>query len=646
MITDEALLRELADKDDWIGASKLAKTFGVTTRTLRSYVRRINGSSKSKVIDSSHSGYRLVCPPNSLLFSKQTTPTSSVPEGQDARVSHLFAQLLTLEQGAGIYELADSLCVADSTIMSDLQHAREMARAFNLTLTRQRDIVRLEGIERSKRRLISHLMTEQGDLGFVSLTSQLLQKKSYSTLQLNALIAKALEDEGLYASDYGLRNIALHLSIMLDRISQGRTVSELADTQGLEESAAWRAAHSITITAIGQCDMPIPKNELHYLALIVSANSHEGYGTRSSIDTVKAYLNEADLHATRQAVHALEQAYGLEQFGDDFIARLAIHVHSLVLRAKGGSYLPNPLAEKTKASYPLIYDMSVFLANKLSDFFDIKVNEDEIAFLAFHIGGHFENVFIDQNVVTVSVLHMGYNDLHVTLIERLQKMFGDAIIIARVDSVARVDSALLRSDIVVTPLPLQVPLAERVVVVSPLVSDDDLDAIRRAVDSVRSKKQALRAVSALRQFIRPELFRRNCYAKTHYELIELLCDDCKEKGLCDSDFREAVLERERLSSTAFGGMCAAPHSVRSFARESFLYLVVNDRPLKWGNQKANIILLIGTSGDDRDSFKVAYEELLVVLAESYAANLAKCTTYDAFVDQLENAIMIEHGFAP
>ena len=151
-----------------------------------------------------------------------------------------------------------------------------------------------------------------------------------------------------------------------------------------------------------------------------------------------------------------------------------------------------------------------------------------------------------MDIVTVSVLHMGYNDLHVTLIERLQKMLGDAIIIARVDSVARVDSALLRSDIVVTPLPLQVPLAERVVVVSPLVSDDDLDAIRRAVDSVRSKKQALRAVSALRQFIRPELFRRNCYAKTHYELIELLCDDCKEKGLCDSDFREAVLERERL----------------------------------------------------------------------------------------------------
>lgn len=81
MITDEALLRELADKDDWIGASKLAKTFGVTTRTLRSYVRRINGSSKSKVIDSSHSGYRLVCPPNSLLFSKQTTPHVFCPRG-------------------------------------------------------------------------------------------------------------------------------------------------------------------------------------------------------------------------------------------------------------------------------------------------------------------------------------------------------------------------------------------------------------------------------------------------------------------------------------------------------------------------------------------------------------------------------------
>lgn len=645
MITEETLLQELAAKDDWVGAAKLAKTFGVTTRTLRNYVRRINEASERKVIDSSHSGYRLVCSPDSLPHPRQAVP-SSVPEGQDARISHLFAQLLALEQGASIYDLADSLCVADSTVMSDLQHARKMAGAFGLTLARQRDVVRLEGTERSKRRLISHLMTEQGDLGFVSLASQPFQESSRSNRQLDGLIIKALEDEGLYANDYGLRNIALHLSIMLDRISRGRTVSEPVDTQGLEGSAAWRAANSIARAAIGHLDKPIPRNELHYLALLVSVNSRAGYGSGNPLETAGAHLDKADLQATSQAVHALEQAYGLEQFDDDFIARLATHVHFLVLRAREGSYLPNPLAEKTKASYPLVYDMSVFLANRISDLFGIGVNEDEIAFLAFHIGGYFENKLVDQDIVTVSVLHMGYNDLHVTLIERLQKMLGDTIVIARVDSVAHVDPTLLRADVVITPLPLQVPLAERVVVVSPLVSENDLDSIKRAVNSVRSKKQASRAISALRQFVRPELFKRNYYAKTQYELIRLLCADCTEMGLCDSDFCEAVIERERLSSTAFGGMCAAPHSVRSFARESFLYLVINDRPIEWGSQKANIILLIGTSGNDRDSFRVAYEELLVVLAESYAADLAKCSSYSAFINQLESAIMTEHGLKP
>lgn len=78
----------------------------------------------------------------------------------------------------------------------------------------------------------------------------------------------------------------------------------------------------------------------------------------------------------------------------------------------------------------------------------------------------------------------------------------------------------------------------------------------------------------------------------------------------------------------------------------FSTLVINDRPIEWGSQKANIILLIGTSGNDRDSFRVAYEELLVVLAESYAADLAKCSSYSAFINQLESAIMTEHGLKP
>lgn len=639
MICEEALLKELDKRRGWVSAADLSKTFSVTTRTLRTYVKRINEASPDNPIESSHNGYRLLAPP-----SPRSAPAQTMPEGPNARVSHLFAKLLTMDQGISIYDLADDLCVADSTVMSDLQRAREIASAFGLTLVRKRDVVRLDGTEREKRRLIGHLIAEQGsENGCISLASQLIGSEGHDERRLSALVADSIEREGLCVSDYGLSNIELHLAVMLGRVSQGRTVGEAVDTDKLEGTTAWRAAVRIAEAILEEDGTAIPQSELYYFALLISTNSREDFSAAPSTESIEAYLCESDLTASRQAVRALELAYGLDRFDENFVVRMAIHVHSLILRAREGSFIPNPLAGKTKGSYPLVYDMSVFLANELSCSLDIEINEDEIAFLAFHVGGYFENNVIDRDVATLSVLHMGYNDFHVAQVERIQRTFGDKVIVGRVDSVARTDPAQLRSDIVVTPVELEAPACDEVVVVSPLMNDEDIEAVGQAVERARSRKRAFRAISALRQFIRPELFRRNLYANSKHELIELLCRDCEEKGLCGPDFCEDVLERERLSSTAFGEICAAPHSIGSSAHGSFLYLVVNDRPTRWGDQRASIILLIGTSGKDGDSFRVAYEELLVLLSEGYASGLSKCTTYASFVSQLEGAIMEEHG---
>nr|WP_315522435.1 PRD domain-containing protein [Olegusella massiliensis] len=642
MISENGLLQELAKQRGWVLGADLAKTFNVTTRTLRSYVRRINEAYRDGPIESSHYGYRLVSP-SGPSPTVERTATQAIPEGSDARVSHLFAQLLTKEQGISVYDLADELCVADSTIMSDLQRAREIARAFGLKLAHSRGIVSLDGTEREKRRLISHFIAEQGwERGYFSLASQLIGREGNDGHYFATLTTESMEREGLYVSDYGLSNIELHLAIMLDRVSQDRTVDETVDTARLEGTSSWRVARRIADAVFEQDGTVIPASELYYFALLISTNSRESFDKTSSVKSIEACLDEADLVASRQALRALELAYDLDHFDDNFVIHMAIHVHSLVLRARENSFIPNPLAGKTKDSYPLVYDMSVFLAKQLSYSLDIDLNEDEIAFLAFHIGGYFENNVIDRDVVTLSVLHIGYNDFHVAQVKRLQQTFGDKVIVGRVDSVMRTDPAQLRSDIVVAPVQLEVPLSGEIIVVSPIMSEDDIQAIGRAVERARSRKHAFRTISALRQFLRPELFRRNLYARTKYELIELLCHDCEEKGLCGPDFCEDVLEREKLSSTAFGEICAAPHSIGSTAHNSFLYLVVNDHSVRWGDQRVNIILLIGTSENDRNSFRVAYEELLILLSEGYANSLSKCTTYASFINQLEDAIMTKH----
>lgn len=60
MHSDKAvILRILSEATDWVEASRLADALGVTTRTIRNRVKKINNSAQTPLIESSHRGYRL-----------------------------------------------------------------------------------------------------------------------------------------------------------------------------------------------------------------------------------------------------------------------------------------------------------------------------------------------------------------------------------------------------------------------------------------------------------------------------------------------------------------------------------------------------------------------------------------------------------
>ena len=120
-----------------------------------------------------------------------------------------------------------------------------------------------------------------------------------------------------------------------------------------------------------------------------------------------------------------------------------------------------------------------------------------------------------------------------------------------------------------------------------------------------------------------------------FEAIRQLTGECIDKGLCDERFRRGVLDREHLSSTAFGNQVAVPHSVTPCAATPFLYAVLNERPIPWGEQHVNMVLLIGTTDGDGSSFRMVYERLLETVSDPVnVSRLIGCDTYTEFVDML------------
>lgn len=74
--------------------------------------------------------------------------------------------------------------------------------------------------------------------------------------------------------------------------------------------------------------------------------------------------------------------------------------------------------------------------------------------------------------------------------------------------------------------------------------------------------------------------------------LKMILKDVMERGLAREEFCEAVMTREKQTSTAFREGFAVPHAMRSHAMESGLVMWKLDSPVDWGGITVEIICLL------------------------------------------------------
>ena len=634
-IDEKALLKTLAASKDWVEARYLADTFGVTTRTVRNYVRKVNEAHDEPLIEYSHRGYRLFSPAEP---APRTAPAQGAPTDEN-RTDAILRRLISAQEPVSVYDLAEELYVSDSTIESDLRRVRDTIRLFDLTVTRYRDTVMLKGTERDKRRLIGQMLVSENSTDFVAFTGTGFVQEGYDTTALTKLVASTLAQFNLSADDYGLNGIVVHAIILVNRVRDGQRISDDEDSAQVRTTPGYLAARSICTRLENTFNVTITHGDVAFLALIITSNTHQNNNSDAGAN-LNGLISEDELRTSRLVLHELERAYLLPVFDDEFVRRFAVHVHGLAQRIPNKVFVRNPLVAKIKQTYPLVYDMAVFLARELETQMGLKLNEDEISFIAFHLGAYLGQDVRGSEKVSVELLYIGYHDLHEAALAKIRDTLGDLVEVHRTSPVSGHDPAAEPCDLLVTPVEIRDKGTAREVIVSPIFGERDLDAIRQAALVVRARKSGAQAYGMIKPFLSAELFAKNVYMHSEREMIEELAARCARAGLCDPSYVDRVLERESLSPTAFGNRVAIPHSMGASTHRSFLYVVVNDKPMHWGDQEVNIIMLMGISEADRKAFRVLFDNLLEVLSEPINVNrLIKSTDFDDFTDRLNSMIM-------
>ena len=113
--------------------------------------------------------------------------------------------------------------------------------------------------------------------------------------------------------------------------------------------------------------------------------------TRDQVEVQRAMLihhDPPDHTQMRGIVSRASAEYLVDLRDENFIVRLTLHVQNLVARAHEKTYSRNPLTRSIKSSYPMIYELAVYIASRLQSAEGIEVNDDEIAYIAMHVGAY------------------------------------------------------------------------------------------------------------------------------------------------------------------------------------------------------------------------------------------------------------------
>lgn len=621
------MLDILSRRAAWVTAAELAGDLGVTTRSIRSYAAALGD-----IVESGASGYR-VRPEAYAAYLAGASSVDSAGSPQE-RLVFLVRRLLDEPEGIDVYETAESLFVSESTLESDLTRMRGLLADTELALERHGATVQLAGPEIARRKLLSRLFRDEMRQGVIDVARI---QEAFSSSGLSGFkpdLVEMLDARGFFVNEYGINDVLLHMAVALDRVSKNRVLPAVADPEVSE------TIRSLTEDLGGlvrrHFDVELDLTELRYLAILLRTRV---IAPGAGADTVAEFVSEEDLQTVRGIVARASTEYLVDLRDEDFIVRLTLHVQNLVARAHEKTYSRNPLTRSIKSSYPMIYELAVYIASRLRAAEGIEVNDDEIAYIAMHVGAYLEQQSRRKDAVTCAVVCPNYYDLHILLRDRLESALGDELEVTSVITSTDVDWDAIEAGLVLTTLEPRVP-HENTVVVQPFLTEADIAAIRQAAARIRRQRRRARIKNELLEYFDERLFLRDFYARDPIAMIRALGERMIAVGAIDQDYVDQSIERERMSSTAFTDSLAVPHAMTMTAHRTAIAIVVNDTPMDWGDARVNVIAFIAFDAGGRASFQTVFDQFVEVFSdrEAVLGLIRRTDGFSSFIDELVRII--------
>lgn len=609
-LTDTVIIKYLLKSNLWTPTKKISNDLNISTRTIRSYVSKLN-SNYPKIISSSVKGYKIN--ETIALSYLNNLKRVSIPQTRSDRIHYIIQKLITnyaSNQPISMGNLEDELFVSSTTLQNDLKVVRKKLIEQDLKLNNLDNALIIYGSEKNKRAAISKLIYSEVNGAFISETRIQTFFPHYDVKYIYEIVTEELKHYHLFYNDYALSSLILHIVILLDRVQHGLTYSsKLSETNTKEFEVSKKIANNLS----NYFSINLPTQEIYEISLLLrNRTSSLNFKELKTADLIQEF-GSGSYNLTKKLIDEVDKVYYVHLNTIDFMSKFTFHIHNLLSRSNKSYRTHNPLTETIKTQYPMIFEIALYIANRLNEICNIQINSDEISYIALHIGGELESQQDMENKISCVLYSPQYYDQNLLMVKKLKKTFP-SLIIKGVTSNIQELSSRKGIDCIISTLEFNSLINIPFLYISPFLGQLDLKKIEKMIEDLTKKKNSFEFKNWLEEFINEDLFYINESFKDKNSILNFITQKLIKENYVNNDFLAQVLKRENLSPTAFGNI-AIPHTLKMTAKKTGIFVLLSKAPINWDNKKIQVVLLLAINKEDSNTFRKLYENLISIFSD-------------------------------
>lgn len=613
---------------DWIIGKDLARLLNVSDRTIRNDIAAINDFYKDTMIEANiKKGYRIQ---EEKVRNLIIATDKQMPETVEERRLFILEKLLKVGQ-IHLYELSKEMCVSEFSLENDINKTRKLLGNYpGLKIDRNSNMLRLSGEECEKRRLYEELILSDMSGNLLNINKIAEKFSRFNLLKIKETLRNIFLESQYEINEIQIPATVIHIGVILERNLSYHFLKNIECREKILEMREYEISKLFFEKISQMLLLKVPEEEIVDFAVYLNRGKKKGYKENEQLEEIASEM-------VQHIIDEIKEYFDID-FSEDreFRLGLELHINSLLKRHYEKIEIDNTCLEEVKRKYPLIFEMGVWVCKIIEERLKIIISENEISFIALHIGSAYERANLRKKYKCILICP--HNKMITDLcVQKIVNRFSERMeIIKCMSYFEEADILKNKPDFILTTQPLTHTLEIMTAEVSMFFDYKDeavVFQILNRLDQIRYKNNFQFFILNL---IREKFFTVNMVEEQPEKIISAMCDNLYSRGYVTEGFKESVLKRETLSSTSFFHGFAIPHNMSNqYTIHSAISAAILKRPVKWGQYDVRLVLLLAITEENRNLLKIFFDWLNGVVSDSEKfTKLLEVQDYKDFVSTL------------